>query len=191
VRTNDTGATLAPTSISMTFGADGLPTAPAAPTSMTLTGLTSGATDMAFTLDVTGSTQFTSPFVVTELTQDGYTTGRLTGIDITDDGIVEANYSNGQSSPLGKIALGQFANPQGLVQVGNTAWRETIDSGEVIAGEAGTGSFGQIQAGALESSNIDLTKELVGLITAQRNFQANSKTIETNNAITQTIINLR
>jgi flagellar hook protein FlgE len=128
---------------------------------------------------------------VTELTQDGYTTGRLTGIDITDDGIVEANYSNGQSSPLGKIALGQFANPQGLVQVGNTAWRETIDSGEVIAGEAGTGSFGQIQAGALESSNIDLTKELVGLITAQRNFQANSKTIETNNAITQTIINLR
>jgi flagellar hook protein FlgE len=191
IDTNDSGATLAPTSVNMTFDASGNLTAPAAATAMTLTGLTSGATDMAFSFDLAGSTQFTSPFTVTELSQDGFTTGRLTGIDISDSGLVEANYSNGQSTPLGKIALANFPNPQGLEQISNTSWSETIDSGEVIAGEAGTGSFGSIQAGALESSNIDLTRELVSLITAQRNFQANSKAIETNNAITQTIINLR
>ena len=112
-------------------------------------------------------------------------------MDVSDEGLIRATSSNGQAVPIGKIALGNFANPQALNKIGNTAWRETTDSGPVIAGEASTGSFGQVQAGALETSNVDLTKELVGLITAQRNFQANSKAIETNNAITQTIINLR
>ncbi len=188
---DDGGATLSTTQIDMTFDSSGNLTSPTAATNITISGLTSGAANMTYSFSLLNSTQFTSAFNVNDLSQDGYTTGRLTGIDISDEGLVKANYSNGQSEPIGKVALASFPNAQGLQQIGNTAWVETINSGEVLAGEAGTGSFGQIQAGALEASNIDLTKELVGLITAQRNFQANSKAIETNNAITQTIINLR
>ncbi|WP_438971697.1 flagellar hook protein FlgE [Methylophaga sp.] len=151
----------------------------------------SGASTQTIALTLTGSTQNSGPFNVGALTVNGFPTGRLTGVDVSEDGLMRATYSNGQAVPIGKIALGNFANPQALNKIGNTAWKETTDSGPVIAGEASTGSFGQIQAGALETSNVDLTKELVGLITAQRNFQANSKAIETNNAITQTIINLR
>jgi flagellar hook protein FlgE len=164
------------------------------PTSQTysITSLASGAaTPQTLTIDYNGTTQNSGDFTVTSLNQDGYPTGRLSGLDIDDNGLVLATYTNGQSTPLGKIALANFPNAQGLKQLGNTAWAETLESGEVLAGESGTGSFGLIQSGALESSNIDLTTELVGLITAQRNFQANSKSIETNNAITQTIINLR
>lgn len=162
------------------------------PIAINITALASGAlTPQAVSMALTGTTQNSGGFSVQALTQDGFATGRLSGLDISDDGLVRATYTNGQSTPLGKIAMANFPNPQGLKQVGNTAWEESIDSGAVLAGEAGTGSFGLIQSGALESSNIDLTKELVGLITAQRNFQANSKAIETNNAITQTIINLR
>ncbi|MEX1200364.1 MAG: flagellar hook protein FlgE [Methylophaga sp.] len=152
---------------------------------------TSGADGQVVNISLAGSTQNSGPFNVGALTVNGFPTGRLTGVDVSDEGLIRATYSNGQAVPIGKIALGNFANPQALNKIGNTAWRETTDSGPVIAGEASTGSFGQVQAGALETSNVDLTKELVGLITAQRNFQANSKAIETNNAITQTIINLR
>ncbi|MDT8311663.1 MAG: flagellar hook protein FlgE [Methylophaga sp.] len=152
---------------------------------------TSGADSQVVNISLAGTTQNSGPFNVGALTVNGFPTGRLTGVDVSDDGLIRATFSNGQAVPIGKIALGNFANPQALNKIGNTAWRETTDSGPVIAGEASTGSFGQIQAGALETSNVDLTKELVGLITAQRNFQANSKAIETNNAITQTIINLR
>jgi flagellar hook protein FlgE len=151
----------------------------------------SGAGTQTVSLSLDGSTQNSGAFNVGALTVNGFPTGRLTGVDISDDGLIRATYSNGQAVPIGKIVLGDFANPQALNKIGNTAWKETTDSGPVIAGEASTGSFGKVQAGALETSNVDLTKELVGLITAQRNFQANSKAIETNNAITQTIINLR
>jgi flagellar hook protein FlgE len=151
----------------------------------------SGADTQAVTLSLNGSTQNSGSFNVGALTVNGFPTGRLTGVDVSEDGLIRATYSNGQAVPIGKIAMGDFANPQALNKIGSSAWKETTDSGPVIAGEASTGSFGQIQAGALETSNVDLTKELVGLITAQRNFQANSKAIETNNAITQTIINLR
>ena len=162
------------------------------PITVTIAALASGAVvPQAITLALTGTTQNSGGFTVLGLTQDGFATGRLSGVDISDDGLVRATFTNGQSTPLGKIAMANFPNPQGLNQVGNTAWEETINSGAVLAGEAGTGTFGLIQSGALESSNVDLTKELVGLITAQRNFQANSKAIETNNTITQTIINLR
>lgn len=166
----------------------------ASPTSIAIniTALASGATvPQAVTMSLVGTTQNSGGFQVQNLSQDGFATGRLSGLDVSADGLVLANFTNGQSTPLGKIALANFPDPQGLEQIGNTAWEETLDSGQVLAGEAGTGSFGVIQSGALETSNIDLTKELVGLITAQRNFQANSKAIETNNAITQTIINLR
>ncbi|MCW8956966.1 MAG: flagellar hook-basal body complex protein, partial [Gammaproteobacteria bacterium] len=102
-----------------------------------------------------------------------------------------ASFTNGQNTPLGKIALVRFDNPQGLRQTGDTAWVETTESGAAVAGEAGTGNFGLLQTGALETSNVDLTAELVKLITAQRNYQANSKSIETSNTVTQTIINIR
>ncbi|MDH3354513.1 MAG: flagellar hook protein FlgE [Chromatiales bacterium] len=154
---------------------------------------TSGANVMTLTLDFANnsSTQFATPFNVTLLSQNGYTAGRLTGIDISDAGVVRANYSNGTQNALGKIALANFANPQGLRQLGNTSWEESLDSGNPLVGEAGTGSFGNIQAGALESSNVDLTAQLVKLITAQRNFQANAKAIETASAITTTVIQMR
>lgn len=155
------------------------------------TALSSGAADLTVALNLKGSTQNSGSFAVGALTVNGFPTGRLTGVDVSDDGLIRATYSNGQAVPIGKIALANFANAQALNKIGNTQWKETTDSGPVIAGEAATGSFGQIQSGALETSNVDLTKELVGLITAQRNFQANSKAIETNNTITQTIINIR
>ncbi len=145
------------------------------------------------TLDFGGNapTQFASGFAVTTLNQNGYGVGRLTGLDIADTGVVRANFSNGQSVALGKIALARFPNNQGLQQLGNTSWAESVDSGAALVGEAGTSSFGYIKSGALESSNVDLTRELVDLITAQRNFQANARSIETANAVTQTIIQIR
>jgi flagellar hook protein FlgE len=165
------------------------------PSPMALTGVapTNGANTMSISLDFANNspTQFATPFNVTRLSQDGYTAGRLTGIDIADTGVVRANYSNGTQVALGKIALANFANPQGLRQMGNTTWEESLGSGNPLVGEAGTGSFGNIQAGALENSNVDLTAQLVKLITAQRNFQANAKAIETASAVTQTVIQLR
>ena len=155
--------------------------------------LTNGSNPMTLTLNYANNspTQYASPFAVVTLDQDGYTAGRLSGIDISDVGVVRANYTNGQSVALGKIALVSFSNEQGLRQLGGTSWAESLESGPALGGEAGTGSLGLIQSGALESSNVDLTAELVKLITAQRNFQANSKAIETHSAITQTIMNLR
>jgi len=137
------------------------------------------------------TTQFSANFSVNTLNPTGYTTGRLTGLDISEDGLVRASYTNGISAPMGKLALADFPNNQGLANIGNTSWDETIDSGAVIAGEAGSGRFGLIQSGALEASNVDLTQQLVNLITAQRNFQANARSIETSNTLTQTIIQIR
>lgn len=138
-----------------------------------------------------GTTQFSSPFTVNVLEQNGFPIGRLTGVEISDTGVVRANFSNGQSTALGKIALARFQNAQGLAQKGNNSWEDTTDSGTPLVGEAVTSSFGQIRSGAIEVSNVDLTAELVNLISAQRNFQANAKSIETNNTITQAIINIR
>ena len=157
--------------------------------------LTNGAAPLAITVDfrASGNTitqEAQGAFTVQNLSQDGFATGRLSGVEIGDDGLVRASFTNGQTTALGKVALTRFDNPQGLRQVGNTNWVETVDSGTAAAGEAGTGNFGLIQSGALETANVDLTAELVNLITAQRNFQANSKAIETANTITQTIINI-
>lgn len=157
-------------------------------------GFTNGAdATQTLTIDYTSNnpTQFASAFSVNTLSQDGFGTGQLAGLDISDEGVIRANYTNGTSTALGKIALGRFSNPQGLRQEGNTAWTETIDSGSAIAGEAGSASFGLIRSGALEASNVDLTAELVNLITAQRNFQANAKSIETSNTVTQAILQIR
>ncbi|MDG1075067.1 MAG: flagellar hook-basal body complex protein [Planktotalea sp.] len=142
-------------------------------------------------IDFSSSTQLATPFAVNNLEQNGFTSGRLDGLNIDATGLLRANYTNGQNKPLGKIVLANFNNQNGLKQVGNATFVETATSGEPLIGEAGTEGFGSIQSGALERSNVDITEELVNLITAQRNFQASSKAIETSTQLTQTIINIR
>lgn len=136
-------------------------------------------------------TQFASSFEVTSLEQDGLPVGRLTGIDIGPDGLVRATFSNGTSEPIVRVALVRFANEQGLTQESSTQWKESIESGEALAGEATTGTFGDINSSALEQANVNLTTELIDLIIAQRNFQANSRALEVNNQLNQTILNIR
>ncbi len=151
-----------------------------------------GAADITgLTFNYAATTQFGSEFAVNELTQDGFTSGRLSGVDVDDSGVVFARFTNGQSEPLGKVALARFNNTQGLRQIGDTSWAESFSSGDVQLGEAGTSSYGLIQSGALENSNVDLSAQLVNLITAQRNYQANAQVITTSDAVTQTIINIR
>jgi flagellar hook protein FlgE len=150
-----------------------------------------GAANMAVTVDFAQSTQYGANFAVNAVTQDGYTTGRLIGIDISETGIVNARFTNGVSTPLGQIAVANFANAQGLQQLGNTQWAETFASGQALRGQAGNSGFGLIQSGALEAANVDVTEQLVNMITAQRNFQANAQMISTADSITQTIINMR
>jgi flagellar hook-basal body protein len=139
----------------------------------------------------TGSTQYNSPFAVLNQSQNGAPEGDLVGVNIGEDGLVVASYSNGSQKSLGKIILANFATPKGLRQVGNSGFTATSQSGEAKLGEPGAAGFGTIRAGATERSNVDLTAELVALITAQRNFQANAKAIETSSTLTQTIINMR
>lgn len=153
--------------------------------------LPGGADDLELTLDLSSTTQFGGSFAVNELRQDGFATGRLVGLEVTKDGIVQARFTNGQASPLGQIALASFANPEGLQQLGDSSWAESFSSGTALRGVAGSGDFGGVQSGALESSNVDLTKELVNMITAQRSFQANAQMITTNDQLTQTVINIR
>ena len=150
-----------------------------------------GAADINVTTNLGRSTQFGANFAVNSVTQNGFTTGRLIGIDINETGIVQARFTNGRSEPLGQIAIANFANVQGLQQLGNTQWAETFASGQALRGQAGNSGFGLVQSGALEASNVDITEELVKMITAQRAFQANAQMISTADAVTQTIINIR
>lgn len=155
--------------------------------------LTNGAFPLSVIHDFANNTttQYSAEFSVNTLDPDGFSTGRLTGLNISEDGLLWATFSNGVSNPLGQIALADFPNSQGLRNLGSASWAETPDSGAVITGAAGSGRFGLVQSGALEASNVDLTQQLVNLITAQRNFQANARSIETSNAITDTIIQIR
>lgn len=143
------------------------------------------------TIDLRRSTQFSSGFAVNSVSQNGYTTGELAGLEIDETGVIFARYTNGQSKVQGQIILADFANVQGLTPVGKTQWVQSFNSGEPVRNPPGSGTLGAIQAGALEDSNVELSDQLVNLIVAQRNYQANAKTIETESAITQTIINLR
>ncbi|MBM3336374.1 MAG: flagellar hook-basal body complex protein, partial [Betaproteobacteria bacterium] len=150
----------------------------------------SGAT-LQFAIDYAGSTQFSTPFSVLKQDQNGRPEGDLIGVDIGDDGLVSASYSNGSQKSLAKIVLVNFASPTGLRQIGDASYYATSKSGDAKYGEAGSAGFGTVRAGSRERANVDLTAELVELITAQRNFQANAKAIETNNTLTQAIINIR
>jgi flagellar hook protein FlgE len=150
-----------------------------------------GAAPLTMTLDVSKTTQYGSTFGVTSVSQDGFTTGRLIGINVDSTGVVQARFTNGRSLPLGQIAIANFANPQGLQALGGTSWSETFSSGQPLNGQAGNSGFGLIQSGALEQSNVDVTAQLVNMITAQRNFQANAQMIQTQDQITQAIIQIR
>ena len=153
--------------------------------------LGNGATDLALTFDYSDTTQYGGDFAVNSLSQDGFASGRLSGISIDESGIVSATFTNGQSTELGQVALATFPNTKGLRQLGDTSWAETFGAGDRIIGSAGTAGFGSLQSGALEASNVDIATQLVSLITAQRNFQANAQAISTENEIQTAIINIR
>ena len=141
--------------------------------------------------DILGATENGSNFAVTDLTQDGYAPGQLTGIVVESNGIVTARYSNGESKPAGQVELANFRNPQGLQPLGGNVWARTQASGEPVVGVPEDGNLGKLQAGALEESNVDLTAELVNMVTAQRTYQANAQTIKTQDQVLQTLVNLR
>ena len=142
-------------------------------------------------LGLSGATQYGAGFGVTNLTQDGYAPGQLSGLSIEKGGIVMATYSNGQSKPAGQIELSTFRNTQGLKPLGANLWSRTFESGDPIVGTPGQGNLGVLQSGALEESNVDMTAELVNMITAQRIYQANAQTIKTQDQVLQTLVNLR
>lgn len=146
---------------------------------------------LTMTLDLTGSTQFGSGFGVNSMDQDGYTSGRLSGVSTGADGIIQGRYSNGQAKNLGQMVLVNFNNNQGLKPMGGNQWGETPDSGVPLVGVPGSGSLGMLQASATEDSNVDLTAELVNMITMQRVYQANAQSIKTQDAVMQTLVNLR
>ncbi len=179
----------------LTFDTSGVLTAPAAPIAVSIDlatiDPTIGATSpLDFTLDLGESTQFGANFGVNSLAQDGYSSGRLVGFSVTGDGIFSGNYTNGESRTLGQVVLANFSNPQGLTTLGDNLWAESPDSGQPLVGPPQTGPLGTLQSSAVEDSNVDLTTELVNMITAQRTYQANAKTIETQDAILQTLVNL-
>src|SRR5690606_33934499 len=168
-------------------GADGPPLNPADVVSP----IPEPANSSVFVVNLGSTTQYGAAFGVNDQQQNGYTTGRLSGLDVSDQGVIFARYTNGQSQSLGQVALAAFNNTDGLSPVGDTTWVETFESGQPIIGAPDTGTLGSIKASSVEESNVDLSAELVNLIIAQRNYQANAKTIETSDAVTQTIINLR
>lgn len=150
-----------------------------------------GAAAMNMVFNFGNTTQYGDSFGVTAVQQNGFTTGKLTGISIDSTGVVQARFTNGRSINLGQVAMANFANPQGLQQLGNASWAATNASGAAVAGVAGNSGFGTIQSGSVEESNVDTTSALVDMITAQRNFQANAQMIQTDDQVTQTIINIR
>jgi len=149
-----------------------------------------GANAMNMSFNFGATTQYGSQFGVTSIVQNGYATGQLSTVAIDPAGVVSAVYTNGRSTQLGQLAMANFPNPQGLKQLGDTNWSETFTSGTVVSGSAASAGFGSIQSGALESSNVDLTTQLVNMITAQRAFQANAQVITTANQLSQTVINI-
>jgi flagellar hook protein FlgE len=150
-----------------------------------------GANPLPLTFDFAQVSQYGGNFGVNTLTQDGFTSGRLNGFSTSPDGSILGRYSNGQTQVLGQMLLANFTNPQGLQPIGNNEWIESSASGGPLIGVPGSGSLGILQSSAVEDSNVDLTAELVNMITAQRVYQANAQTIKTQDAVLQTLVNLR
>ena len=197
VRNADTGNILTYTSggvstnLQLQFLADGTLYAPTTAPTVTISTTSVTNPTLSFALDLTEVTQYASAFAVSSLSQDGYTSGSLTGITINNEGLIKASYSNGQTQFNGMISLASFKNPQGLQPLGGNNWSETFASGEPTTGQPGSGQYGGTRAGALEDSNVDLTAELVNMMTTQRAYQANAQTIKTQDQVMQSLINLR
>ncbi|WP_419813792.1 flagellar hook protein FlgE [Glacieibacterium sp.] len=176
----------------MDFDSAGVMTAPAAAVAFDAFTPTTGGDPVAIAIDHgTATTQQSGAFNVLTMTQDGFATGQLESVSINESGTLQVSFSNGEVHVLGKVALAYFANPEGLKQIGNANYVTAPLAGPPITGEAGKNGLGGIMSGSLERSNVDLTEELVGLISAQRNFQANAKAIETSSTLMSTIINIR
>ena len=175
----------------LTFNTAGKLYSPLKGTQLETVYLAGGKGALTINVDYAASTQFTSPFAVLSQSQDGAPEGSLVGVTIGNDGLVSASFSNGTQKSLAKILLTNFSNPAGLRQMGDSSFLASASSGKPILGAAGSAGFGTLRAGATERANVDLTQELVDLITAQRNFQANAKAIETSSTMTSAIINLR
>lgn len=175
---------------SMTFDTSGKLTSPLTAPTVQLTSPNPLIGTFPATLDMTKVSQYGAAFGVSTLKQDGYTAGNLTGISISEKGVITTRYSNGQTQAHGQVALADFRNVQGLQPDGD-GWTETSTSGQAISGAPGQGNFGGVRAGALEDSNVDLTSELVNMMTAQRNYQANAQTIKTQDQVMSTLVNLR
>ena len=181
---------------SLSFNSDGTLSTPAGG-SLAFGSYTSiaGASPLTVTLDIgtgkSGTTQFGNTFAVNELSQVGYASAALTGLQVDKTGVIKARYSNGQTKDIGQVVLANFKNSQGLQSVGANRWMETLASGSPTLNNPGSTNVGLVQSGALEDSNVDLTSELVNMITAQRYYQANAQTIKVQDAVMQTLINLR
>jgi flagellar hook protein FlgE len=197
-----TPAAVAPSTLAnLQFNSSGLPidSDPSVPGSQPIklgfsipaTDLANGAAALDITVDFGDTTQFGGPFSPNSLTQDGYAKGRLTGINVDKNGELSGRYNNGQSKLMGQVVLANFASVQGLQPVGDTNWIETSASGPALVGAPQTGTLGKLVPGALEASNVDLTEQLVNMISAQRNFQANTQVINTNGTLYQAILNIR
>ncbi|MDZ7652996.1 MAG: flagellar hook protein FlgE [Burkholderiaceae bacterium] len=182
------GAPLGP----LAFGTDGLLTANSiVNVAIPLTNGAASPLTFPLTFPAAEMTQFGVNFAASELNQNGFTTGRIAGFAAGEDGTILGRYTNGQTRAMGQIVLANFVNPQGLAALGNNQFAETADSGQALVASPGSGSLGLLQAGALEEANVDLTEQLVAMITAQRNYQANAQTIRTQDQVMQTIVNLR
>ena len=175
----------------LTFSSSGVLTTPANG-NLTFGGFnpTDGAAAMSMTFNFANTTQFGTQFGVNAITQNGFTTGQLSTVSVDSTGVVSAVYTNGRSTDLGQLAIANFPNPQGLQQLSDTNWAQTFSSGTVVQGTAGSAGFGTVQSSSLESSNVDLTTELVNMITEQRAFQANAQVITTADQMSQTVIGI-
>jgi flagellar hook protein FlgE len=181
-----------PTPLTLEFDAAGALVSPTTPSALSPVQPAGASSPIGLTLDFGAATnQATGTFTLASLEQDGFAAGKLDDVSISEEGLVTATFSNGETQALGKLVLANFSNPTGLKQRGDARWSVTGDSGDAQIGVAGEDGFGRVQSGALERANVDITEELVALIAAQRNFQANAKAIETANNMTQAIFNLR
>ncbi len=184
------GATPAAKLGSLVFAQDGTLTSPQ-PFAASPFPLTNGASPLNFTVDMSGTTQFGAPFGLNSESQDGFTSGKLSGFNTGADGVIIGRYTNGKSATLGQVVLANFTDPNGLQNLGNNLYAETSASGGPLIGAPTSGGLGVLQSSAVEESNVDLTAELVNLITAQRFYQANAQTIKTQDQVLQTLVNLR
>lgn len=189
VRTTVDGGATTVGSSQLTFNSNGILNTPATQT-VTLNPPTVPAA-MTITLDFANSTQFGSAYSLNSQVQDGYTSGRLSSFSASPDGTIVGRYTNGQAKVLAQVVLAKFANPNGLQALGNNMFAETSEAGVPVVGVPNTGGLGQLQSSATEDSNVDLTAELVNMITAQRYYQANAQTIKTQDQVLQTLVNLR